>query len=81
MISTQSGRYLFKTTSGEIGFSTWQPTPGNYVVLLPGSLHMHMLSGDCTQYCGIVSLPDMSEDALLDMMNARKKTWEMVQLR
>jgi hypothetical protein len=56
MISTQSGRYLSKTTSGEIGFSTWQPTPGNYVVLLPGSLHMHMLPGDCTQYCGIISL-------------------------
>jgi hypothetical protein len=81
MLSSQGGRYLFKTTSGEIGFSTRQPTPGNNVVLLPGSALMHMLTKDCTQYCGCVSLPGMSEDALLDLVNARENMWEMVQLR
>lgn len=81
MISTQHGRYLFKTTSGEIGFSTRQPTPGNHVVILPGSSRRHMLTGDCTQYCGVVSLTGVSADALLDMVKARENMWEWVQLR
>jgi hypothetical protein len=81
VISNNSGRYLFNTTSGRVGFGSRRQTPGNLVVLLPGSTRMHMLSGDCTQYCGIVSLPGMSEDALLELVNAREKMWEMVELR
>jgi hypothetical protein len=77
IISSQSGRYLFKTTCGEFGFSTRQPTPGNHVVLLPGSSCLHMLTEDCTQYCGCVSLPGMREDALLDLVNARENMWEI----
>ena len=81
MISTQGGRYLFKTTSGLIGFGTRQQTPGSHVVLLPWSHSMHMLTGDCTQYSGCVCLPGMSEDALLDLVNTRENLWEMVELR
>jgi len=81
ILSTQHGRYLFTTTSGEMGCSTRQQTPGNHVVLLPGSVRMHMLTEDCTQYCGLASLPVMSEDALLDLVIAREKMWEMVELR
>ena len=81
MISTQGGRYLFKTTSGLIGFGTRQQTPGSHVVLLPWSHSMYMLTGDCTQYSGCVSLPGMSEDALLDLVNTRENQWEMVELR
>ncbi|KAM0692623.1 hypothetical protein Q7P36_007178 [Cladosporium allicinum] len=81
MISTQGGRYLFKTTSGLIGFGTRQQTPGSHVVLLPGSRRFHMLTGDCTQYSGCVCLPGMSEDALLDLVNTRENLWEMVELR
>jgi hypothetical protein len=81
VISIQHRRYLIQTTSGGIGFSTRQPTPGNHVVLLPGSSYMHMLTGDCTQYCGVVSLPGMSQEALLDLVIAREKMWEMVELR
>jgi hypothetical protein len=81
MISTQGGRYLFKTTSGLIGFGTRQQTPGSHVVLLPGSYRLHMLTGDCTQYSGCVCLPGMNEDALLDLVNIRENLWEMVELR
>jgi hypothetical protein len=82
IISSQSGRYLFKTVVHEtIGFTTSQQTPGNHVVILPGSMQMHMLTRDCTQYSGIVSLPGVSEDELLDFVNARENMWEMVELR
>jgi hypothetical protein len=81
ILSIYSGRYLFKTMSGQIGFGTRQQTPGNHVVLLPGAGHMHMLTEDCTQYSGIVSLPGMREDALLDLVKARENMWEMVELR
>jgi hypothetical protein len=81
MISTHHGQYLFNTPSGAIGFGVRRPTPGNHVVLLPGATSMHMLTKDCTQYCGCVSLPNMSEDALMDLVNAREKMWEMVELR
>jgi hypothetical protein len=36
ILSSQSGRYLFKTTSGGIGFGTRKQTPGNHVVLSLG---------------------------------------------
>jgi hypothetical protein len=81
MTSSQSGRYLFKTTSGEIGLSARQQTPGNHVVLLPGASHMQMLTRNCTLYSGCVSLPSMTRsDAFLDLVKARENMWEMVEL-
>jgi hypothetical protein len=82
ILKIHHGRYLFKTASGEIGFGSRKPTPGNHVVLLPGSSCMHMLTGDCTQYAGCVSLPYMGNgNAFLDLMNERENMWEMAELR
>ena len=81
ILSSQSGRYLFKTTSGKFGFSTWQSTPGGHIFLLPGSARMHMLTNDCTQYLGCASLPSVTVDDLSNLVNARKNMWEMVELR
>jgi hypothetical protein len=82
ILSIQSGRYLFKTTSGEFGFGTRQQTPGNHVVVLPGSGCMHMLTRDCTQYFGCVSLPGMLKGHdLLDLVKVLENMWEMVELR
>jgi hypothetical protein len=83
ILSRQSNRYLFETTSGKIGFSTRRPTPGNHIVLLPGSVRMHMLTRDCTQYSGCISLAGMAVDVLFGLVIIRELTrgWEMVQLR
>jgi hypothetical protein len=81
ILSSQSGRYLFKTPSGWIGFGTRRPTPGNHVVILPGAGRMYMLTRDCTQYSGIVSLSGVGEDDLLDLVKARENMWETVELR
>lgn len=82
MLSSQRGRYLFKTNSGEIGFSTRRPVPGNHVVILPGSSSMHMLTGDCTQYSGCVTLSRMwNPIPLLALVVASGNMWEMVELR
>jgi hypothetical protein len=82
ILLSHSGRYLLKTTSGEVGFGTRQQTPGSHVILLPRSGCMHMLTRDCTQYSGIVSVPGMlGGDALLEFVKARENMWEIVELR
>lgn len=77
----QSNRYLLETNSGQIGFSTQQPAPGNHIVLLPGSARAYMLSSDCTRYAGCASLPDVPDDELLNLVNAREGMWEVVELQ
>lgn len=81
ILSRQSSRYLFETTSGQIGLSTQRPTPGSHIVLPPGCFHLYMLTRDCTQYSGCASLPGVSDDDLLNLVNAREDMWEVVQLR
>jgi hypothetical protein len=42
---------------------------------------MRMLTRNCTQYSGCVSLLSMRADDLLDLVKARENMWEMVELR
>jgi hypothetical protein len=84
ILSRQSGRFLFCTKSGRIGYSARQPCAGYHIVLVPGSepnVGLHILTSDCTQYAGCASVLGWMGDSLLDSLDDMESKWEMVCLK
>jgi hypothetical protein len=80
----QSGRFLFLTESGRIGWSARQPCLKGHIVLVPGSDPLgtlHMLNADCTQYVGCASVDGLMHDTLLESLDDMETKWETVVLR
>jgi hypothetical protein len=81
ILSAQSKRYLFETSTGQIGFSARKPHVGSHIVLLPGACQLHMLSADCTRYIGCASVSGSMGDALLGVLDEHEHEWVMVWLK
>lgn len=71
----QHSRFLFITDSGRIKFSHRRPSIGDRIVLVPGSLVLHLLSQDYSDYIGCTSVYTLMGDVLLEVLDSNQAGW------
>ncbi len=71
-----SGRYVFRTTRGRLGFALSATQPGDQICFVPGGDNLHVISPHHRRYVAPACVEGLMDDALLDVLPSEERYWQ-----
>lgn len=82
LLSYTTGKHIFRTVAGRIGFAPIRIMPGHNICVIPGQgARLHILSSDRTKYItSLAHVHGFMESDLLDALPLNESEWELFRL-